>query len=142
VPIVVGRHKGEEPGCGELLAVRRLRRNLEYLAKHDRSAERLSMAMTPPPPHLGKYQRLHEYLRDRFANRVVLTFAEIEDLMGSSLPDAARSDVRWWEVPAAALASEHSNAWTFANRHAEVNFPAGRVVFDRDESLAAHRRPA
>ena len=89
------------------------------------------------PQNLGKYQRLYEYLRDRFANRVVLTFAEIEDLLGSSLPDAARSDLGWWEAPAAALASAQSGAWTAANRRAEVNLAARRVVFDRDESLGA-----
>ena len=95
--------------------------------------------MKNPPQNLGKYQRLYEYLRDRFASRVVLTVAEIEDLLGSSLPDAARSELRWWEAPAAALASEHSDAWTCANRRAEVNFAAGRVVFDRDESLGTGR---
>jgi len=91
--------------------------------------------MKPPPPNAGRYQRLHVYLRDRFANRVVLTFAEIEDLLGSPLPDAARTELQWWEIPAAPLASEQSEAWTSAHRRADVNFRSGRVVFDRDESL-------
>jgi len=91
------------------------------------------------PQNLGKYQPLYEYLCDRFANRVVLTFAEIEDLLGSSLPDAARRDLRWWEDPSATLPAEHSGAWTCANRRAEVNLLAGRVVFDRDESPGARR---
>jgi hypothetical protein len=115
----------------------RVWRDLERVTPSER---RQVVSKANAPQNLGKYQRLYEYLRDRFANRVVLTFAEIEDLLGSSLPDAARSDLQWWEGPAAALASEQSDAWTLANRHAEVNFPAGRVVFDRDESLAVRPR--
>jgi hypothetical protein len=93
------------------------------------------------PPSLGKYQSLYAYLRERFASRVVLTFSEIEDLLGSSLPGAARHDQHWWSIAdAVGLASEQSHAWTLANRHAEANFVAGRVVFDRDEALGARPR--
>ena len=81
---------------------------------------------------LGKYQALHVYLRDRFASRVVLTFTEIEDLLGSSLPDAARHDRSWWS--AAGIVSAQSNAWILAKRRADVNFAAERVVFDRDQT--------
>ncbi len=84
------------------------------------------------PSPLGKYQGLYVYLRDRFANRVVLTFTEIEDLLGSSLPEAARHDRGWWS--AADVASEQSNAWMLARRRAAVNFAAERVVFDRDQT--------
>ena len=94
-----------------------------------------------PPLSLGKYQSLYAYLRDRFANRVVLTFREIEDLMGSSLPEAARHEREWWSIAeSAATASEQSDAWTLADRRAEVNFPAQRVVFDRDDALGARSR--
>jgi hypothetical protein len=81
---------------------------------------------------VGKYQRLYVYLRDRFASRVVLTFSEIEDLLGTALPDAARREPQWWS--AADTLSEQSNAWRLAKRSATVNFPAARVVFDRDQS--------
>ena len=30
----------------------------------------------------GKYKSLYQYLENRYANRVVLTFAQIEDLLG------------------------------------------------------------
>ena len=93
------------------------------------------------PLSLGKYQSLYVYLHGRFANRVVLTFVEIEDLMGSSLPDAARREREWWGLAeTAASASEQSDAWTLANRRAEVNLSAQRVVFDRDEALGARPR--
>ena len=46
----------------------------------------------------GEYQLLYKYLRDRYADRVVLTFAEIEDLLGFALPQQARAQSQWHEV--------------------------------------------
>ena len=93
------------------------------------------------PLSLGKYQSLYAYLRGRFANRVVLTFREIEDVLGSSLPEAARREPEWWGTPESVGAtSEQSDAWRLASRRAEVNFAAQRVVFDRDEALGARPR--
>jgi hypothetical protein len=80
---------------------------------------------------IGTYQLLHVYLRDRFANRVVLTFAEIEDLLGFQLPEAARVDCLWWQPAAHGVRSPQSKAWSLANRTANVSLPAQRVVFDR-----------
>ena len=37
----------------------------------------------------GRYGRLRDYLEDRHADRVVLTFKEIEDLLGFALPEDA-----------------------------------------------------
>ena len=44
----------------------------------------------------AEYRSLHKYLDDRYANTVVLTFAEIEDLLGFTLPDLARVQQEWW----------------------------------------------
>jgi hypothetical protein len=44
----------------------------------------------------GKYKALYQYLDNRYANTVVLTFVQIEDLLGFALPDAARVDHAWW----------------------------------------------
>ena len=41
-------------------------------------------------PGKHKYKALYEYLDNRYANTVVLTFAQIEDLLGFTLPDPAR----------------------------------------------------
>jgi hypothetical protein len=38
---------------------------------------------------------LHKYLDDRCADTVVLTFGEIEDLLGSKLPDVASRAGEW-----------------------------------------------
>jgi hypothetical protein len=80
----------------------------------------------------GKYRKLTVYLEKRFADRVVLTFGEIEDLVGFPLPEPARVDGAWWEGPSAtANKSEQAAAWVLADRSAIVNFQAGRVTFER-----------
>ena len=38
----------------------------------------------------GKYKALYEYLDNRYANTVVLTFAQIEDLLGFTAWATAR----------------------------------------------------
>jgi hypothetical protein len=87
----------------------------------------------PPQPAgramTGKYLRLHTYLKNRYANTVVLTFAQIEDLLGFALPGEASHEIDWW-MTTAADAREHTDAWTLANRTATVNLAARVVVFD------------
>ena len=62
-----------------------------------------------------QYQALHKYLHDRFADRIVLTFSEIEDLVGFRLPDEARDREAWWvSDDAAAPRSAVADAWTLA----------------------------
>ncbi len=80
----------------------------------------------------AEYRPLHKYLDGRYADTVVLTFAEIEDLLGIPLPDVARSDLAWWssgEPGGTPPAQSHS--WTQANRTAKPNLRAAIVVFER-----------
>jgi hypothetical protein len=80
----------------------------------------------------GRYVSLYTYLEKRFADTVVLTFAEIEDLLGFALPDLARQREDWWTSPAPDGApSRFSDAWSLANRTARPNLLALTVVFDR-----------
>jgi hypothetical protein len=80
----------------------------------------------------GEYQLLYKYLRDRYANRVVLTFGEIEDIVGFSLPESARLQQEWWVgTDALARRSAQSDSWTMASRTAVANLSAKSVVFDR-----------
>ena len=44
----------------------------------------------------GRYLLLYQYLEGRYANTVVLTFADIEALLGFILPDQARLHEEWW----------------------------------------------
>jgi len=47
-------------------------------------------------PSGGRYEAVCRYVENRYADTVVLTFAEVEDLLGFSLPDLARVQLEWW----------------------------------------------
>lgn len=81
----------------------------------------------------GEYRLLYEYLRNRFADRLVLTFAQIEDLLGSSLPGPAWVQGEWWGgIDSVGQRTTQSNAWTLAGRSASVNMSAQCVTFERE----------
>jgi len=90
-----------------------------------------------PNPHRksavsAEYQPLFIYLDQRFADRVVLTFDQMKDILGSALPAGARLDAAWWaDPPAETPAQAHAQAWMQANRTATPNLPAKCVAFDR-----------
>jgi hypothetical protein len=104
---------------------------------------RQSKARTQPAPVVettkaqrpvmsGKYLSLYKYLDGRFADRVVLKFTEIEDLLGFALPDLARVSEDWWTIPDQSAASPRfSDSWILAKRSARPNLLALTVVFDR-----------
>ena len=80
----------------------------------------------------GTYLSLYQYLENRYANTVVLTFAEIEDLLGFTLPDLARLQQEWWTNADANIAApSYSHSWTLASRTARPNLLAQTVVFER-----------
>jgi len=88
----------------------------------------------------GEYQALHKYLQDRFADRIVLTFGEIEDLLGFALPEAARMQPQWWGgADPPAPRSAQADAWALASRTATVNMASRSVVFERHSPLDARR---
>ena len=76
---------------------------------------------------------LYKYLEGRYANTVVLTFSEIEDLVGFALPEEARLQSEWWaDADAAGGRQGYSDAWTLASRTALPNLVGQNVVFDRE----------
>jgi hypothetical protein len=90
----------------------------------------------PPKPRgramSGTYLLLYKYLENRYANRVVLTFAEIEDLLGFALPDQARLHQEWWTDAKTTMAGpNYSDSWILASRTAVPNLVARTVVFER-----------
>ena len=88
--------------------------------------------MTTLGPIPAEYLPLHKYLHGRYADTVVLTFSEIEDLIGITLPDVARSEKTWWDNgDGDSPASPQSPSWTRANRTAKPNMSAKIVAFDR-----------
>lgn len=44
----------------------------------------------------SKYQPLQDYLRSSKQAEVILTFGQIEDIMGDNLPNSARKKKAWW----------------------------------------------
>jgi hypothetical protein len=80
----------------------------------------------------GKYLLLYEYLQNRYADMVVLTFAQIESLLGFALPDQARLNRQWWTNAAPAAPGAHySDSWILARRVATPNLLAKTVAFER-----------
>jgi hypothetical protein len=95
--------------------------------------------MEPSPrtqlPSTGEstdYRPLLDYLTSRFADTVILTFGQIEDLIGRALPSPAYREAAWWLGPTlGSTASPQSSAWVQARRHATPNLLARTVMFDR-----------
>lgn len=87
-------------------------------------------APRPRPRVPGEYLPLYTYLEHRYASTVVLTFEQMEALLGFALPAAARLERDWWTATAVA-AGRHSDAWTAATRSAMPNLPARTVAFER-----------
>jgi hypothetical protein len=82
---------------------------------------------TPRVP--GEYRSLYTYLERRYASVVVLTFEQIEALLGFPLPGSARTELEWWSD--IVDPQRHSSAWTGAGRTAAPNLGAGTITFER-----------
>jgi hypothetical protein len=80
----------------------------------------------------SEYLPLHKYLDGRYADTVVLTFADIEALLGFALPDSARLQAAWWSSESTeGPPSPQSGAWTHARRTARPRLGAAIVTFER-----------
>lgn len=80
----------------------------------------------------GAYAALQKYLTGRYANVVVLTFGEIEDLIGFPLPALARVQQDWWAAPVAGSpTSSQAQSWILSHRTAAPNLMAQTVLFER-----------
>jgi hypothetical protein len=93
------------------------------------------LAVVPPRwtvPVAAEYLSLYKYLEERYADAVVLTFAQIEDLLGFMLPDVARLRYDWWAPADENRApSAQAGSWIQANRTATPNLLARTVRFER-----------
>lgn len=78
----------------------------------------------------SEYQSLHTYLDRRYADNVVLTFQQMEALLGFALPDRASTERDWWTA-APVREDAHAGAWTMAHRRASPNLAARIVAFER-----------
>jgi hypothetical protein len=78
----------------------------------------------------AEYRSLHAYLEHRYASIVVLTFEQMEALLGFTLPAPASIEREWW-TGEGGRASRHSEAWVGAGRTAAPNLAARTVTFER-----------
>jgi hypothetical protein len=76
------------------------------------------------------YSALTTYLDRRYASHVVLTFEQIESLLGFSLPAPASTEREWWTNPNEEI-DGHTVAWTGVGRTATPNLFARTVAFNR-----------
>ena len=77
----------------------------------------------------SKYDRLYHHLNTRTAQSVVLSFNEIEKMLGSRLPSSARKYAEWWANETAPTSHVQCRAWIRAGRKARVNLTAETVEF-------------
>lgn len=73
----------------------------------------------------SKYEPLYKYLKG-IDNRISLTFLEIEQILGFSLPLSAAKYMAWWDD-----SSQHTQAyaWTKAGYKANPNLREKKVNF-------------
>jgi hypothetical protein len=94
----------------------------------------VTLRVTPPdeakPPVPAAYMPLYTYLDRRYAATVVLTFEQIEALLGFAPPSPAFADAAWWTGPRGAN-DRHTAAWTAAGRSAAPHLSARTVAFER-----------
>ena len=105
-------------------------RNWRHRATSVSEPPRIVPRLERTAPHVpAEYRSLYTYLEHRYASIVVLTFEQMEALLGFALPVSASTETEWWT--AAALATRHSAAWTEAGRTATPNLLARTVTFER-----------
>ena len=94
----------------------------------------VSLRVTPPdearPAVPAAYMPLFTYLDHRYAATVVLTFEQIEALLGFAPPSPAFADAQWWTDPCGPI-DRHAAAWTAARRSAAPRLRARVVAFER-----------
>ena len=106
---------------------------LRWLRRAAPAAERPSVVapiQQPKPRVPAEYLSLYTYLEHRYASNVVLTFEQMEALLGFSLPQPACTEREWW-TGSELRTDRHSDAWTMARRTATPNLAAKTVAFER-----------
>jgi hypothetical protein len=110
-----------------LESFRRWRRRVKA---ESHSARTIPRWERPAPNVPAAYLSLYDYLEHRYATTVVLTFEQIETLLGCALPTSASTEPGWWTTPRGGPPA-HSAAWAGAGRTAVPNLLARNVTFER-----------
>ena len=78
----------------------------------------------------SKYRRLTEYLLKSNADRIVLTYSDIEKILGFALPDSAHKHIRaYWSN-----SETHSYAlsWLSIGYRTRVDIESSTVIFEKN----------
>lgn len=78
-----------------------------------------------------KYLSLAAYFQNATSSKIILSFQEIEQIIGHQLPNAAYLNKSWWKKTKPP--AKHFHAWTRAGYAVEDVEPGGRVVFRRTD---------
>ena len=105
---------------------------LEWARTWWRKAPQASVVARQPatPRVAARYLALYTYLERRYASNVVLTFEQMESLLGFALPARAGTERDWWTSSSGDM-DQHSEAWSVAQRTATPNLLARTVSFER-----------
>ncbi|HEY5072641.1 MAG TPA: hypothetical protein VII63_11495 [Caulobacteraceae bacterium] len=86
---------------------------------------------------MSYYEPLTRFLAGHQPGEVVLTFRELERILGRSLPPSARKHQAWW---ANTTSHSHAEAWLrLAWKTSNVDLRSERVTFTRNESAPVDR---
>ena len=90
----------------------------------------------------GKYAPLYRSLRVRPERQWRVSFADIEAVLGFTLPESARLHRPWWPNQRNRRGYAHSLAWQLAGwRTAAVDLEHESLVFEREETTGETAQP-
>lgn len=90
---------------------------------------------------MGKYEPLGQFLKRQNKERINISFAEIERVLGTVLPKSSKAHRAWWSNNASN--NVMTRQWLDAGYETEqVDIAAERLVFRRKSRPAAMRRKA
>lgn len=92
-----------------------------------------------PVEHTGRYRLLWEWLRDQERRPVTITFADIEDVIGTSLPDSCREHAAHWHSYKGSAVGRAIIDAGWRARNVQLN--AGTVTFVPDEMTGQRSVP-
>ncbi len=123
-----------DAGFVDLLADKESRR---FDALFMPSDELLQPGQTARARSASKYDPLIEHLAQYHGAELTLTFEEVEDLLGESLPAAARTHQAWWANTTADPTYTWANRWTAGGWRSQVDLDGEYVVFTRRDGGGA-----
>ena len=91
----------------------------------------------------GKYAPLYRFLRARAGQEWRVSFADLETVLGFTLPESARVHRPWWSNQRNAGGHGHALAWRVAGwKTRAVDLERETLVFQRDGLVDDAARPA